>query len=414
MAIEAAAVPFDALDDAAAAVVDLVGERRIVLLGEASHGTHEFYAIRAAATRRLIEAGRVDAVAVEADWPDAYRVNCHVRGAGEDAGAAEALADFRRFPAWMWRNTDVAAFVDRLRAHNASAAAPVGFYGMDLYSLRSSIEAVLQHLARVDPDAAARARDRYACFEHVGGGDPASYGAAATYGEDSCEEEAVAQLVELQERAAERAVADGRVPADAEFFAEQNARLVRNAERYYRAMYRGRHESWNVRDRHMVETLGALADRIERDAGRPARIVVWAHNSHLGDARATEMGEHGEVNVGQLVRERWGEEAALVGFSTHTGTVRAAADWGAAGQVMRVRPSMDGSYEQLFAHARPERFVLELAAVHDELCSPRLERAIGVVYRPETERRSHYFHARLPEQFDAVVHLDETTAVTPL
>jgi erythromycin esterase-like protein len=412
-ALEAAAIPLG--DGAGDALGELIGARRIVLLGEASHGTTEFYAERARITRRLIDERGVDAVAVEADWPDAYRVNCHVRGAGDDSDAAAALGDFRRFPEWMWRNTVVAEFVGWLRAFNARSGRPaVGFYGLDLYSLQSSIESVLRYLDRVDPDAAARARSRYACFEDAGE-EPQRYGyATEVAGEDPCEQDVVDQLVELQRRAGEYVERDERLPDDAHFFAEQNARLVRNAEAYYRAMYRGRDESWNLRDRHMVETLAALAERVERDRGHPATIVVWAHNSHLGDARATEMGDRGELNVGQLVRERWGEESFLLGFSTHRGTVTAASDWGAEAERKRVRPALEGSYEELFGALEPSAFLLRLGDVRASLPRARLERAIGVIYRPQTERWSHYFSARLADQFDALIHIDETTALEPL
>jgi erythromycin esterase-like protein len=409
-------IRFDDPAGAVDAVLDVVGERRLVLLGEASHGTHEFYALRAGITRRLIEQRGLDAVAVEADWPDAYRVNCFVAGAGDDRSAGAALGDFRRFPGWMWRNLDVRDFVGWLRDHNERAGERVGFYGLDLYSLHASIEAVLRYLDEVDPPAARRARLRYACFEHVDGADPQRYGYATMVGgADPCEADVIEQLVDLQRSAATHHERDGRVADDAQFFAEQNARLVRNAERYYRAMYRGRAESWNLRDEHMTETLATLADRIERQRGRPARIAVWAHNSHLGDARATEMADHGERNVGQLVRERWGAgDVCLVGFTTDRGTVTAASDWGGAAERKRVRRALAGSHEQVFAGLTVPAFVLPLEPVAREWAGSRLERAIGVIYRPETERQSHYFHARLPDQFDAIVHIDETTAVEPL
>lgn len=400
-------------------LLDLIGDARFVLLGEASHGTHEFYTARAEITRRLINEKNFSAVAVEADWPDAYRVNRYVRGRGEDATSEAALGGFNRFPTWMWRNTAVVDFVDWLRAHNdalADDAARVGFYGLDLYSLRTSIEAVLGYLDKVDPEAAKRARHRYSCFEDYGENTQA-YGYAATFGlTESCEGEVLTQLSELRRRAAEYAERDGHVARDEFFFAEQNARLVKNAEEYYRSMFRGRAESWNMRDSHMAETLDALVDHLGSE-GRRAKVVIWAHNSHLGDARATEMGEGGELNVGQLVRERYGREAVLVGFSTHAGSVTAASDWDAPAERKRVRPALEGSYELLFHETGLPRFLLSLrgdAQVAELLRRPRLERAIGVIYRPETERLSHYFHARLADQFDAVLHFDETRAVEPL
>jgi erythromycin esterase-like protein len=400
-------------------LLGLVGEARFVLIGEASHGTHEFYRQRALITRRLIAECGFGAVAVEADWPDAAHVNQYVRGGGA-ASAAEALAVFQRFPSWMWRNADVLDFVGWLRAHNDARpeSARAGFYGIDLYSLYGSIAAVLDYLASVNPQAAQEARQRYACFEQFRA-DPQLYGYATSFdAADSCADEAVAQLLELQRRAAELLRRDGYLAEDAHFFAEQNARLVKNAEAYYRAMFRGR-EAWNLRDTHMAETLDAIAAHLRR-RDQPVKIVVWAHNSHLGDARATEMGRQGELNVGQLARERYGRDVVSVGFSTYSGTVTAARDWGEPAERRRVRPALPESYEALFhaaAGAGPRDFLLLLrdgGALADELRAPRLERAIGVIYRPETERRSHYFHAQLADQFDAVIHIDETRAVEPL
>jgi erythromycin esterase-like protein len=290
-----------------------------------------------------------------------------------------------------------------------------GFYGLDLYSLHASIEAVLTYLHKVDPDAARRARYRYSCFDHFGE-DTQAYGYAATFGlAESCEEEVLGQLIELQHRAVAYASRDGRVADDEFFFAEQNARLVKNAEEYYRSMFRGRVESWNRRDAHMAETLEALAGHLE-GRGREAKIVLWEHNSHLGDARATEIGEGGEFNVGQLVRERYPGQSVLVGFTTHHGTVTAASNWDSPAERKRVRPALPGSYEALFHEVAIPRFMLNLREGEPtkSLRESRLERAIGVIYRPETERSSHYFHARLADQFDAVLHFDETRAVEPL
>jgi erythromycin esterase-like protein/predicted phosphoribosyltransferase len=400
-------------------LIDLVGNARFVLLGEASHGTHEFYHERAQITERLIKEKGFTAVAVEADWPDAYRINRYVRGVSDDVDAIEALADFRRFPTWMWRNTDVVEFLEWLRTHNDALppnATKIGFYGLDLYSLRASMKAVLQYLDKVDPEAAKRARARYACFDHFGE-DTQVYGFMTASGAaKSCEEEVISQLVELQRRAMEYARRDGQVAEDELFYAEQNARLVKNAEAYYRSMFLEKVSSWNLRDRHMAETLDALVAHLGRRGGH-AKVVVWAHNSHLGDARATQMGQRGELNVGQLVRERYGRDAVLVGFTTHHGTVTAASDWGGPAERKRVRPALAGSYEAMFHAAQPTRFLLtwrEADTVTEGLRDAKLERAIGVIYRPETERMSHYFRARLPDQFDAVLHFDETRAVEPL
>jgi erythromycin esterase-like protein len=315
----------------------------------------------------------------------------------------------------MWRNRDVVDFVDWLYEHNRAGGEPAGFYGLDLYSLHASARAVLDYLDEVDPEAARRARYRYGCFEHFGD-DTQAYGYATGFGlTESCERAVIEQLVELRRHAADYASRDGRLAQDAYFFAEQNARLVRNAEQYYRAMFQGRVSSWNLRDTHMFETLQALFQHLEGQ--RPgAKVVVWAHNSHLGDARATRMGEEGELNLGQLVRQRYDREALLVGFLTHEGTVTAADDWDGPARRKRVRPSLPGSWEHLFHETGLSKCYVRLRehAINEELRGRRLERAIGVIYRPQTERVSHYFDADLPAQFDAVLHFDQTTAVEPL
>lgn len=399
-------------------LLDLIDEWRIVLLGEASHGTHEFYFERAAITKRLVAEKGFTVIAIEADWPDASRAHRYVRGTSDDANANKALSGFRRFPAWMWRNTVVVEFIEWLRGFNKHAdpkKAPAGFYGMDLYSLHASIDAVLSYLQRVDPDAAKRARARYSCFDHFSR-EPQEYGYAATVGAaESCEDAVIEQLAELRRKAGEFLARDGEVAAEELFFAEQNARLVKNAEQYYRSMFRGRASSWNLRDRHMLETIEALVAHL--DGSRQPKAIIWAHNSHLGDARATEMSQDGELNVGQLIRQHYGKEAALIGFSTHHGNVTAASDWGAPAERKNVRPGLEGSYEELFHQTGLPRFWLDLRNVNDKvgvLYGPRLERAIGVIYRPETERLSHYFRAWLPEQFDAIIHIDKTRAVEPL
>ncbi|HZO53476.1 MAG TPA: erythromycin esterase family protein [Bryobacteraceae bacterium] len=400
-------------------LLEFIGDARFVLLGEASHGTHEFYRQRAQITKRLIQEKGFTVVAVEADWPDAYRVNRYVRGASKDADAVEALSGFKRFPAWMWRNADVLDFVGWLRSYNDSLppdARRTGFYGLDLYSMHASIGAVLAYLDKVDPEGARRARHRYACFEHFGE-DPQGYGYAAGLGlSHSCESEVISQLIDLQRRAAEYARRDGRVAADDFFYAEQNARLVKNAEQYYRTMFRGRVSSWNLRDLHMAETLDSVVEHVSLQK-LGAKAVLWAHNSHLGDARATQMGKSGEWNVGQLVRQKRGRNCVLVGFTTYTGTVTAASNWGGQAERKIVRPGMPGSYESLFHEVRIPSFLLTLTPgthVSQGLSEPMPERAIGVIYLPESELTSHYFQARLSDQFDAIIHFDQTRAVEPL
>jgi erythromycin esterase-like protein len=400
-------------------VIDLIGDARFVLIGEASHGTHEFYRIRAQISKLLIAQRGFSAVAVEADWPDAYRVNRFVRGAGNDSDSVEALSGFRRFPQWMWRNADTLDFVGWLREHNDQQIfedRKCGFYGLDLYSLHASIEAVLAYLDKLDPEAAKRARHHYSCFEHFGK-DITTYGYAAGFRmAPSCEDAVVKNLVELRRKAMDYLQRDGQVAADAYFCAEQNALVVRNAEEYYRNMFRREISSWNLRDTHMRESLIRLAIHLSNQKP-PAKIIVWAHNSHLGDARATQMSERGELNLGQLVREQFAKEVVSIGFTTYHGTVTAASDWDAPAERKNVRPAHPESYEALFHEVDVPNFFLGLqddAEVAKALGNERLERAIGVIYRPETELMSHYFHARLPDQFDAILHYDHTRAVEPL
>jgi erythromycin esterase-like protein len=401
-------------------LLEMIGDAHFVLLGEASHGTHEFYDTRAIITQRLITEKGFTAVAVEADWPDAYRVNRYVQGISGDATAREALDSFQRFPLWMWRNQDVLVFLEWLRTYNShlneSEDKKVGFYGLDLYSLYHSIEAVINYLEAVDPEAAQRARYRYGCFEHTGE-DAQDYGYAANFQlTSSCEQDVINQLVELQQHTMEYVQRDGQNAEDEFFYAEQNARVVKNAEEYYRSMFGGRISSWNLRDQHMAGTLDALMTYLTQQDDT-AKIVVWEHNSHLGDARATSMGDEGELNVGQLVRERYPNEAILVGFSTYSGTVTAASARDGPHERKRVRPALPESYEALFHETALPRFFLSLRNDNQAIQALRnrhLERAIGVIYLPHSERVSHYFYARLPEQFNGIIHIDETHAVEPL
>jgi protein-L-isoaspartate(D-aspartate) O-methyltransferase len=391
------------------ASLDRIGASRVVLLGEASHGTSEFYQMRARITRALIEQRGFSIVAVEADWPDAARINDYVRHRAPGNMRDPAFA---RFPTWMWRNVEVHDFVEWLRSHNGEVRDParrVSFYGLDLYSLFTSISAVLRYLDDVDPDAAALARRRYACLTPWER-DPAVYGRAALSGRyQTCEKAVTRMLSDMMARRLEYAVRDGERFLDA----TENARLVADAERYYRTMYYGHVASWNLRDRHMFDTLSALL----AFHGPDAKAIVWAHNSHIGNAGATEMSTRGEFNVGQLCRERFRGDAFLVGFGTDHGTVAAATDWDAPMEIMTVRPAHPESYERLFHETEIPALLLPLSAraeVREELAPPRLERAIGVVYRPETELQSHYFQAVLPTQFDEYVWFDATCAVRPL
>jgi erythromycin esterase-like protein/predicted phosphoribosyltransferase/dienelactone hydrolase len=410
--LTAAAEPLPDIDDPAfAAVFDRYAGSRVVLLGEASHGTSEFYRARAAITRRLVENHGFDIIAVEADWPDAAAIDRHVRLATH---REMVTPPFSRFPTWMWRNTDVEAFVRWLRDCNATRSTDrrVGFYGLDLYNMRASMAAVLEYLDKVDPRAAAEARERYACLAPWSA-EPAAYGRAAlSEGYAICERPVLSILVGLARNAVDYAAHDG----ERFFDASQNAHLVANAERYYRVMYYGAHESWNLRDQHMFDTL----ERILAARGPTSKAVVWAHNSHIGDARYTEMGAaRGELNIGQLCRERFGRGAALIGFGTHCGTVLAASDWDEPPEVKTVRPSRPDSYECLCHDTGIKRFLVDLRPhcnelLRDVLREPRLERYIGVIYRPDNERMSHYSQASLPEQYDGFVWFNETRAVTPL
>src|SRR5215218_8452510 len=412
MIAEAAEPLPDIEDPAFGGLFDRFAGRGVVLLGEASHGTSEFYRARAAITRRLIEQHGFTIVAVEADWPDAAAVDRYVR---HRPAQRRAEPPFQRFPTWMWRNTEVAALIEWVRKHNESPPdldARAGFYGLDIYNMSGSITAVLEYLDKVDPEAAAVARERYGCLTPWQK-EPATYGRAVlAAGYRKCEQAVIDQCRELLQRRLDYAGQDGESFLDA----AQNARLIASAERYYRIMYYGGAESWNLRDTHMFETLGHLLEA----HGTHAKAVVWAHNSHIGDARYTEMGIlREELNIGQLCRERFGEEAALIGFGTHTGTVAAASDWGGAMEIKCVRPSHRDSYERLCHDAGAPRFLLDLAqgrhdALRWRLLEPRLERFIGVIYRPETELMSHYSESSLPQQFDAFVWFDETSAVTPL
>ncbi|WP_280444700.1 erythromycin esterase family protein [Nocardia brasiliensis] len=411
------------------AVLDeLIGDAQIVLIGESSHGTHEFYAARAAITRWLIEHRGFTAVAAEADWPDAYRVNRYLHQHGTDTSAEESLRGFERFPAWMWRNTVVRDFLTWLRTHNdeqlRNGRPRTGFYGLDLYSLHRSMQEVVRHLDRTDPHAAQRARARYACFDQVSGDDGQAYGFAAAFGAGkSCEAQVIRQLLDLQRHSPD----SGDLPpfaADQHFDALRNAWSVRNAEAYYRAMFGDRVSSWNLRDRHMADTLDALISHLYRygeqtgdGPGPEPRIVVWAHNSHVGDARATELSSDGQLNLGQLVRERHGARCRVIGFSTCSGTVTAARDWGGPAIEENVRVALPSSMEELMHDTGHREFLLRMdipGAATEAMRQPRLQRAIGVVYRPGTERQSHYFHTRPAEQFDALIHIDTTTALEPL
>ncbi|WP_097460423.1 erythromycin esterase family protein [Mangrovitalea sediminis] len=395
-------------------LLSMARDRRFVLLGEATHGTQEFYRMRAAISRRLITEEGFDAVAIEGDWPDAWRTNRFVQGSGDD-DAESALDDFERFPAWMWRNREFLGFVDWLRSRNFSVEAirRAGIFGLDLYSLYRSADAVIRYLDHIDPEKATQARRYYEVLDHVR--EPQTYGYQAAFGlRPSGRDAALEQLLKLRARAEAYVSSNGLDARDAYFFAERNAAVVVNAEAYYRAMFGRRVNTWNLRDAHMLDTLLALSHYLQ-ERGGSGRVVVWAHNSHLGDARATEAHHRGEWNLGQLLRQQVGHEALLVGFTTYTGHVSAASQWDADVEHKWVRPALADSIEHLFHRSGLDRFFLPL---NEEAAAPLreslLERAIGVIYLPETERVSHYFDASVANQFDAVFHIDESSALEPL
>lgn len=404
------AVPFPAIESVdLGSLLERIGDARVVLLGEASHGSAEFYRMRDQITRTLIRDRGFTVVAAEADWPDAARINRYVTHLPPVPGEP---APFTRFPTWMWRNEEMVEFVEWLRTWNGPRPwhQRVSFYGLDLYSLYTSIAAVLRYLDGIDPDFARLARARYACLTPWEG-DVAAYGAAALKHQQTCEAPIVAMLNDLLRRRLDYIQRDGAHFLDA----VQNARVIANAERYYRIMYHGSVASWNLRDSHMFDTL----ESVLLHHGPESRAVVWAHNSHVGDAAATEMGQRGEHNIGYLVRQAFGEQSYRIGFGTDHGTVAAANNWDEPMRIMAVRPSHPESYEALFHESEVEAFLLHLRepdqpALREALLSPRLERAIGVIYRPETELQSHYFQAILPEQFDEYIWFDETRAVTAL
>ncbi|MCG7347590.1 erythromycin esterase family protein [Sphingomonas sp. ACRSK] len=408
--VAGAAEPLPDFDDPAfGALFDRFADARVVCLGEASHGTSEFYRARAAITRHLIERHGFTMVAVEADWPDAAVIDRTVRA---KPAPAEAPTPFTRFPAWMWRNAEFDGFVDWLTAHNADrdASARVSFHGLDLYNMTASVAAVIGYLERVDPAAAAEARRLYGCLKPWKE-QPERYGRMAlSEGHGRCETAVVQLLRDLFANEAAYA------PGDPDSFldAAQNARLVANAEAYYRAMYYGSAASWNLRDEHMADTLELLLQR----KGPDAKAVVWAHNSHVGDARRTDMGQsRGELNLGQLVRERYDGAACLIGFGTHAGTVAAADDWDEPMRIMTVNPSRPDSFERILHDSGAPRFLLDLREgaaspeLREALAGERLERYIGVIYRPDTERWSHYSEASLAQEYDAFLWFDTTTAV---
>lgn len=397
-----------------APLVERIGDAQIVLLGEATHGTHEFYQIRAELSKQLIVEKGFNAIAIEGDWPDAYAVQQYTHGQGYTQ-ARDALACFDRFPTWMWRNVPILEFAEWLHSYNQTIASQqsVGFYGLDVYSLYRSIEVILHELKKIDPVVAREAESYYAClaqYRH----DPQAYGYAVFAGQiASCEFEVVQQLKKMQ-RELWGFLAENKITADEVLNLEQNAHVVKNAEQYYRQLFLDRVSNWNLRDSHMFQTLKALIRHYKLKGIQKPKIIVWAHNSHVGNAAATQMGRHGEYNIGQLAREQFGDQAFSVGFTTYHGTVSAASGWHGMVERKKVRDALPESYEALFHALEIPQFMLMLAGNESVVPQQMLERAIGVVYQPQTERLSHYFDAQLARQFDAIIHCDATRAVEPL
>lgn len=411
--IRSAAIPLKGTPSDYNALLTSIADAQIVLLGEATHGTHEFYALRAAITQRLIVEKGFHVVAIEGDWPEAYQVNRFIHQQ-KNSNVSQALASFDRFPTWMWRNIPMVEFIEWLQTYNKHQPDnKVSFYGLDLYSLYTSIDAIISCLEKIDPAAAAEARYYYSCFDNYRH-DPQAYGYAVyTHAIQSCADMVIEELKRLQEQDWEH-LEHGELSTQEAFYIEQNARVVKNAEDYYRSLFVSETSNWNIRDSHMLETLNALITHYQLQGIEKPKIIIWAHNSHVGNAAATQMSEHGEYNIGQLVKQQFGKNNAFtLGFTTYHGTVSAASDWHKPVGRKHVREALPESYEALFHAVQIPNFLLML---NNATIVPHtlLERAIGVVYHPQTERMSHYFYARLAEQFDAIIHCDTTKAIEPL
>lgn len=400
-------------------LLDMIGNSRFVLIGESTHGTHEFYKIRAELTKLLIEKKSFNAVAIEGDWPDVYNINRYVKGSTNTKlnDSISSLSGFKRFPTWMWRNEVVLNFVDWLQEYNSTQSPPsqAGFYGLDLYSLSSSAEEIINQLNKIDKKEAEKASERYGCFSKFKK-NLTGYGYARSLGLiKDCGKSSEEQLNELISKI-HHYLKEGKLNPEEAFSLEQNARLICSAERYYRSIVDREVSSWNIRDNYIGDTLYRIEEHLTNLYKKPAKIAVWAHNSHIGDARATEMGKNrNEINLGQLVREKSTDESFILGFMTNTGTVTAASDWDGEIEKKRVRTAIKDSYENYF-HELGDNLLVDLRSkeVRNIVPTSMLERAIGVIYRPETERFSHYFYANLSKQFDALIYLNETKALAPL
>lgn len=417
--IKSYAQPFTKTNGDFDALIDSIGDAQLVLLGEATHGTDEFYHIRSLITQQLITKKGFNAIALEADWPDTYRINRYIHDQKTDSNSMHALDGFKRFPQWMWRNNRMIDLIGWLYHYNKkrSEQNKISIFGLDLYSLFASIHEVIMYLDKIDPTAAQRARNRYNCFEQYQH-NIQHYGYALTFDVSaSCQQNVIDQLKDLRINEFELLGRNGKTAYNEFFNAKRNATLIKNAETYYRSLFFGSPEtSWNIRDTHMMETVQALLDHLSKTMPTP-KIIIWAHNSHIGNAQATQMGQQGEINLGQLAKEKYGNKAQLIGFTTYSGTVSAASQWDGPVERKQIVPALPTSYEALFHQTHIPHFILSLkdhpnisAALEQE----RLERAIGVIYQPQTERQSHYFKAALSKQFDVIIHSDQTNALEPL
>ncbi|MFN8769375.1 MAG: erythromycin esterase family protein [Neisseriaceae bacterium] len=390
-----------------------IGDARVVMLGEATHGTYEFYNIRKKLTQYLIEEHGFNAIAIEGDFTSCYNINMYIQGEGDANDALSALRDFQRFPRWMWRNEVTVPFLKELRNYNDQSQQKVHFFGLDLYSLHEAILAVINFLKVHDPKAANDAIERYSCFENATQ-NPQEYGILVKYAhKKACVEEVVKQVLELQQITYNKM--DSLEELDKLFYAKQNAKLIKNAEQYYRCMFDANVNTWNIRDNHMFETLQNILTYLSYSQNIHSKVIVWAHNSHVGNARATDMASYGELNIGELVKQHYGDSSFLLGFSTYTGTVLAASNWGENPRIKLLNPALKGSYEYMFHDIMYKNFLLIIKnnlELREFLSNKLLQRAVGVIYRPDTERQSHYHMANLADQFDAMLHIDITRAIT--
>jgi erythromycin esterase-like protein len=396
-----------------------VAEASLVLIGESTHGTQEFYRARIELSKRLIMEKGFQTIAIEGDFPDVYRINRYINWQGTDTSSKGALGDFDRFPTWMWRNEEMVSFIDWLRKHNQSLPINerIAMYGLDFYSIYKSIDLIITLLEKKDPKFAAEAKKRYACLDVYQ--DPQQYGYMATLLNNTlCQEDVLKQYREIVKKDLDFFKGDQLSAAEEKFYLEQNALLVKDAEHYYKSLfYADSSMSWNIRDRHMMQVITSI-EKHNKMLGKSHKMIIWAHNSHVGDARATEMAARGELNVGQLAKELYGAQAINIGFTTYTGTVSAASAWEGEVERKRVRPALDISLEAFFHSIRLEAFIIipskypALYLLLDD--HDYLERAIGVIYLPQTERRSHYFYAQIAKQFDVIIHYDTTHALIPL